>query len=74
MSKLTKINFKISIPDEFELDEKKYLISSVKETFPSEYPKQVVGKESIIIDISEGSDIEKLIVFVHPFVSVISAL
>ena len=33
MAKLTKVNFKISIPDEFELDEKKYLISSVKETF-----------------------------------------
>ena len=41
MAKLTKVNFKISIPDEFELDEKKYLISSVKENFPSEnfYPQ-----------------------------------
>ena len=41
MAKLTKINFKISIPDEFDLDEKKYLISSVKENFPSEnfYPQ-----------------------------------
>ena len=41
MAKLTKVNFKISIPDEFELDEKKgtilpHIISKItKKIYPS---------------------------------------
>jgi hypothetical protein len=36
MAKLTKVNFKISLPDDFEFDEKQYKLSSIAEEFPSE--------------------------------------
>lgn len=41
MAKLTKVSFKISLPDEFEVDEKQFKLSSISENFPSEnfYPQ-----------------------------------
>ena len=41
MPKSTKVSFKISLPDEFEFDEKQYKLSSISEDFPSEnfYPQ-----------------------------------
>ena len=40
MGNTTKVQFKVSLPNEFEADEKKYLFSSITETFPSDnyYP------------------------------------
>lgn len=41
MGNTTKVQFKVSLPNEFEADEKKYLFSSITESFPSDnyYPQ-----------------------------------
>ena len=41
MGNTSKVQFKVSLPDEFEVDEKKYFFSSITESFPSDkyYPE-----------------------------------